>query len=481
MPTPAVHLISTSTVKPCFSRHYQPPQRCNLTPWDLSILSVHYIQKGLLFYRPNSSDGQEQEGLTITTIIERLKHSLSHAIAHFYPLAGRLVTEMDPSSSFIHIFIDCNDAGGEFIHAAADMTVANVLSPPDVPPIVRSFFPLTGAVNHDGHSLPLFAVQLTELIDGFFLACSFNHVVGDGSSFWHFFNSWSEISRKSIPLESDHVEITRPPVIARDFIHDVEKSPVRLHFSHPDEFIDRFSLPPLRERFFHFAAESIARLKAKANEEQKTGNKISSFQALMAHLWRSMTRARRLPDDLTTCCRYAIDNRSRLDPPLSRDYFGNCIQSKPVTATVGELLANGLGWAAWLLHDSVVSHSDATARQAYRAWIEAPFVYSLRILDAGAVVIGSSPRFDVYGVDFGWGKAVAVRSGQDNKFDGRVIAFPGREGGGSADMEICLAPEVMSALESDEDFMDAVSPTNERDTVGPTASQPTAVQLDGVL
>ena len=55
------------------------------------------------------------------------------------------------------------------------------------------------------------------------------------------------------------------------------------------------------------------------------------------------------------------------------------------------------------------------------------------------------------------GKAVALRSGYANKFDGKVSSYPGYEGGGSIDLEVCLSPDSMSALESDKEFMNAVS------------------------
>nr|KYP72357.1 putative acetyltransferase At3g50280 family [Cajanus cajan] len=76
------------------------------------------------------------------------------------------------------------------------------------------------------------------------------------------------------------------------------------------------------------------------------------------------------------------------------------------------------------------------------------------------VLISSSPRFNMYGNEFGMGKALAVRSGYANKFDGKVTSYPGREGGGSIDLEVCLLPHTMSELESDMEFMNAVSVSN---------------------
>jgi len=71
--------------------------------------------------------------------------------------------------------------------------------------------------------------------------------------------------------------------------------------------------------------------------------------------------------------------------------------------------------------------------------------------------MGSSPRFPMYDNDFGWGKPLAVRSGGANKFDGKISAFPGREGNGSVDLEVVLAPETMTGIENDAEFMQYVS------------------------
>ncbi|KAJ8617421.1 hypothetical protein MRB53_013607 [Persea americana] len=446
MAPPQVRHISKCTITPRRTlEETPPPKSCELTPWDLAILSVHYIQKGLLFFTPSSQKHPSNP------IVHLLKQSLSQALAHFFPLAGRLrIHHSSLSSSYV--FIDCNDAGAEFIHAAADVTVSDILDPIDVPQIVKSFFVFDGAVNYDGHSIPLLGVQVTELVDGIFIGCSFNQTVGDGTSFTHFFNMWSEITRRG---GEEIVCISAPPVTRRWF-GDLVPSLVCLPFSEADEFIERFAAPPLRERIFHFTAESIARLKAKANKGCKS-NDISSFQAICALVWRSVSRARKLPADQTTNCRLAIENRSRLRPSLSPHYFGNCIQTVTASTTVAQLLSHDVGWAAWLVHQSVVAHTDAIVRGTLDAWVKAPTVYHLSRFDSWSVMIGSSSRFDMYGNDFGWGRPVAVRSGYANKFDGKVTSYQGREGGGSVDLEICLLPEFMNALELDDEFMDVVS------------------------
>ncbi|PKA64440.1 putative acetyltransferase [Apostasia shenzhenica] len=459
---PTVEIVSKLTVtppEPCPSSA-AGSRRHHLTPWDIAMLNTHYIQKGLLFT-------DIPPCLSAHHIFHRLRISLAAALQHFYPLAGRLVTEKvigeDGEIAGVKVYIDCSGKGALLVHAVArNITAGDVLAVgKDTPSFVKSFFPLDGAISHDGHSDPLLAVQVTMLAFGdVFVACSFNHVVGDGIAFWNFFNAWAEIARSKVDLTGAGVKLSRPPVHERWFIEE-ENPPITLPFSDASQFIQRFSPPPLRERFFHFTGDSVAGLKSRANDESRTPTEktdtISSFQALIALIWRSITRARRLPPEQPTSCRMAIQNRSRLSPPLSPDYFGNSIYAVKATMTAGELEAKGLGWAARRLNEAIAGHTNAAVRRLLGEYYAAPAVYSLTMFDQESVMVGGSPRFDMYGCDFGWGKAAAVRCGPANKYDGKVSAFPGREGGGSVDLLVCLAPEFMEELLKDREFISSVS------------------------
>ncbi|WVZ18300.1 hypothetical protein V8G54_005622 [Vigna mungo] len=459
MGTPALRRISECFVKPHCSNHFSD-QICDLTPWDIAMLSVHYIQKGLLFKKPATLLHQND---FIQNLLEKLKHSLSLTLFHFYPLSGRLVTHKTQNPPSYIVSVDCNNSdGARFIHATLDITIADILSPFHVPPIVESFFDHHKAINHDGHSMPLLSIQVTELVDGVFIGCSMNHVIGDGTSYWNFFNSWSQIFQAQSQSENleYYVPISRQPIHNRWFPNNC-RPPISLPFKHHDEFIERSEKPlHLRERFFHFSAESIAKLKAKANSESNTTT-ISSFQSLSALVWRSITRARSIPSDQKTTCRLAASTRSRMEPALPEEYFGNSLHAVSAETTTGELLENDLGWAAWKLHVAVKNLNDRVVLQYLREWLDSPVIYQMgRFFEPYCVMMGSSPRFNMYGSEFGMGKAVAARSGYANKFDGKVSSYPGREGGGSIDLEVCLFSHTMSALESDKEFMHAVSHFN---------------------
>ncbi|XP_057518762.1 uncharacterized acetyltransferase At3g50280-like [Amaranthus tricolor] len=129
-----------------------------------------------------------------------------------------------------------------------------------------------------------------------------------------------------------------------------------------------------------------------------------------------------------------------------------------VTTTVGELLGQNLGYAASLIQQSVKNYNHKKVFDVISGWIKSPIVHQpLSTFDSNSVIMTSSPRFDVYGNEFGFGKAVAVRTGNACKIEGRVSSFPGYEGGGSVDLEICLTSESMRDLELNQEFMNAVS------------------------
>ncbi|XP_028770496.1 BAHD acyltransferase DCR isoform X1 [Neltuma alba] len=457
---------STTTVSKCTVYPSQPSslESLKLSVSDLPMLSCHYIQKGILLPPPPFS---------FPDLLLSLKRSLSITLSFFPPLAGRLFTDSD---GYVHI--QCNDAGVEFIHASAKhLATHSILYSPtltDVPGCFKEFFAYSKTISYTGHTLPLVAVQVTELADAVFIGCTVNHAIVDGSSLWHFFNTFAEICRGA--KISEFPEFTRDTVFNSSAVLKVPAGGPKVTFD--DE-------QPLRERVFHFSREAIQKLKLTANQyggngvtdstefvEKKANGEItpvtangtahkteeiSSFQSLSAQLWRSVTRARKLDPRKMSTFRMAVNCRRRLEPKMDAYYFGNAIQSIPTVAEVGEILSRDLRWCADLLHKNVVAHDDAKVRRGIEDWEKSPRLFPLGNFDGASITMGSSPRFPMYDNDFGWGRPLAIRSGKANKFDGKISAFPGREGNGSVDLEVVLAPETMAGLENDMEFMQYVT------------------------
>ncbi|XP_039121025.1 uncharacterized acetyltransferase At3g50280-like [Dioscorea cayenensis subsp. rotundata] len=446
-----IHILSKNTVHPSPTSSQEDKHGLNsniihLTPWDLRMLSVHYIQKGLLFTKPQPYNPHQT--------ISHLLSSFSLTLNHFFPLAGRLKTiKHNTSSPSLTIFLDCNNHGADFIHASApQVKIADIVEPLYTPTFVYSLFPLNGVLNYDGHTSPLLAVQVTELADGLFIGASLNHSVADGTSFWHFINSWSDICRNYNKNGENHILV--PPVLDRWFL-DSHPLPIRLPFGDSVEFIRRTELPLMNECFVQFSRKSLAELKAKANSEMGS-DKISTLQALMAHVWRSVTRARRLEAERETTYVVLVGNRNRVSPPIPEAYLGNTVFWISAQAQAGDIIERGLGWVASLLNKAVASQSEAKVHQMLTEWtIEPSFVYTDEFKPT-RLATGSSPRFNVYGNDFGWGPPITVRSGLGNKIDGKVTVYPSPEVGGMA-LEICLSSLVLGSLLKDEEFVEVVN------------------------
>ncbi|XP_055815966.1 uncharacterized acetyltransferase At3g50280-like [Solanum dulcamara] len=449
-----VSIISTWTVKA--AGHH--PDNCKiieLTPWDILALQIDYAQSGLLYPMPTIEQVRDLSKSTNTSsLIDHLRVSLARALDFYPPFCGRLetTTEQSGTTSF---FINCNNAGVEFNHAIADgVTIRDIIESNLVPHVVRDFFSLNGIQNQEATSQPCLAVQVTELVDGIFIGCTTNHVVADGTSHWNFYNSWAELSR-------GFNVISKIPFLKREFPFKIDHLSNRI--SIPNERIntgDKFKPPAvqmLRERVFHLTKENVSKLKAKANLEMNT-TKISSLQAVLAHVWVSVIRNRSLDHNQETTFEVSINMRERLNPPLTEGYFGNAIYPVTITIKTGELLEHGLGWAALQINETIASHDHEKLKCIYENWMNDPEVQKLGDLPSNYFMLHNSPRFDFYKYDFGWGKPIAHRSGVGNMLDGKITVSPGLKEG-SIILEICLSSETIQALEEDIIFREFVNST----------------------
>lgn len=210
--------------------------------------------------------------------------------------------------------------------------------------------------------------------------------------------------------------------------------------------------PQLREKVFKFSESAIDKIKSRVN--QFSGSKpFSTFQSLSAHIWRHVTIARDLkPDDYTVYTVFA-DCRKRVDPPMPESYFGNLIQAIFTVTGAGLLLANSPEFGAATIQKAIESHDAKAIEERNKEWESAPKIFQFKDAGVNCVAVGSSPRFKVYEVDFGWGKPEGVRSGGNNRFDGMVYLYQGKSGGRSIDVEITLKNSAMERLEKDDEFL----------------------------
>uniref|UniRef100_A0A0D9XAY6 BAHD acyltransferase DCR n=1 Tax=Leersia perrieri TaxID=77586 RepID=A0A0D9XAY6_9ORYZ len=433
-PAAAVTVTATRSVAPSAAK-------CVLATFDLPYITFYYNQKLLLYRLPNGASD-------FPDAVARISGSLSDALAYFYPLAGRIRQDDKDGGSFS---IE-GQQGAEVIEASADHVSVDELAgeecSDEAQKVLQLLVPYTGVMNLEGLHRPLLAVQVTRLKDGLAVGCAFNHAVLDGTSTWHFMSSWAELCRGAaapslLPAHnramarSVRVGLTLPPSAQAH-----EKSD------------PNGPKPPLVARVFSFPSSAVSRAKSAANAALPAGAKpFSSFQSLGAQIWRAVSRARALgPADITVFAVFA-DCRARLDPPLPAAYFGNLIQAVFTGVPAGMLLGSPPELAAGMLQKAIDEHDAGAIVRRLEEYEAAPKLFHYSDAGPNCVAVGSSPRFRVYDVDFGFGRPERVRSGGNNKFDGMVYLYPGRDGDGAIDVELSLQPEPMQRLEKDEQFM----------------------------
>ncbi|KAE8678288.1 BAHD acyltransferase DCR [Hibiscus syriacus] len=383
-------------------------KQCQLITFDLPYLAFYYNQK-LLFYK---CEGFEEK-------VEKLKDGLRVVLEEFYQLAGKLGKDEEGVFRVEH---DDDMDGVEVLEAAAEGIAVDELEADEGTSSLRDLIPYNGVLNLEGLHRPLLSVQLTKLKDGVAMGCAFNHALLCHRS-----------SSGPKPETRVKLDLSLPP-------NPIAASNGGAH--------------QLREKLFRFPEASIDKIKSKANSNPPSpaSKPFSTFQSLAVHIWQHVTKARNLkPEDYTVFTVFA-DCRKRVDPPMPESYFGNLIQAIFTVTAAGPLLANPLDFGALVIQKAIEAHDAKAIEERNKQWEAAPKIFEFKDAGVNCVAVGSSPRFKVYDVDFGWGKPEGVRTGSNNRFDGMVYLYQGKSGGRSIDVEITLEAGAMEQLEKEKTF-----------------------------
>ena len=171
----------------------------------------------------------KSNNITIPFSFEAMKNFLSHALIHFYPLAGRL--------HWIEggrLELDCNAMGVQLLEAYSEAELVELgdFAPTDA---VRDLVPKVDYTTPI-EEWPLLLVQVTRFCcGGLCVGVAISHTMVDGRSATHFINSWAKLCqgynledvdmpfldrtvlRSSEPVRTprfDHIEYTtKPPVL----------------------------------------------------------------------------------------------------------------------------------------------------------------------------------------------------------------------------------------------------------------------------
>ncbi|CAH9093195.1 unnamed protein product [Cuscuta europaea] len=280
-----------------------------------------------------------------------------------------------------------------------------------------------------------------------------SHVLVDGLSGLHFVNVWATIARGEQPSRADMPFLDRNVLQQRiDVISDTGLT--GFPFPQPPLLIGKSGNLEEREKptnllVLKLTKQNIDKLREIANEG---GAKYSRFEVVAGHIWRCATEARRHRSEQPTNLYVRVDFRSRLNPPLPPHYFGNAIIQAAATALSGELLRNGLGYAAGRIREAVMSITDEYVRKNLAMATQIPDV--AEFYGNPNMTITSWINLPLHRTDFGWGKEVYMGPGLV-RGDGKSFIMPLSGDGddnsngddGTLRVLLCLQQQYVEAFE----------------------------------
>nr|DAD48722.1 TPA_asm: hypothetical protein HUJ06_018659 [Nelumbo nucifera] len=434
-----VRKVSSKFVKPLFEG--DPPSSLNsgycipLSVFDKAAFNNHMA--GIYAYRPPIPPNAT------------IELGLRKALSEYREWAGRLGE--DESGDPVILL---NDAGVYFVEASADCTLHQAM-PLSPSPALLSLHPsLKGAE-------ALVQVQLTRFTCGS-LALGFtaHHLVADGHSASNFLVAWGQACRgleiSPRPMHNRAIFVPRdPPLIQFEHrgVEYMHKNPNQVN-PHPP-----FEITPAADDILvhkaHFTSEFLVKLKATASSENADNRPpYSTFESLIAHLWRAITRARGLKGlETVTKIRISVDGRSRLRPRIPNEYFGNLVLWAFPSAKVKDLLDEPLAFAARIIHQAIAEVNDSY----FKSFID---FANYRVKEEGLVQtaemeksfhcpnleVDSWLRIPFHKLDFGGSCIPYIFMPSYFPIEGLIFLLPSFIGDGSIDAFISLFQDNLDAF-----------------------------------
>ncbi|CAL4929463.1 unnamed protein product [Urochloa decumbens] len=432
---------ASTLVKPVYSiPHPLAGEKVQLTVFDRAALDL-FVPTVLAYPEPAPSS-------------EAIKEGLRRAVALYPHLAGRLAVD-HRGRRFLHV----NNEGVLVIEAALSIDLANVLA--DGMAAAANVNELYPMLPEENVGAALLQIKLNRYrCGGLVIGIICHHHVADGHSMSTFFTTWASAVRAG----KDDFTVPSPPFLDRaaTAVPRATPAPVFDHRSiefkgrDDDELIsskpDAVVVPrahKIRNLTVHFTDEFVAGLKARAG-----GVRCSTFQCLLAHVWKKITAARGLQPEEFTQVRVAVNCRGRADPAMPMDFFGNMVLWAFPRLQVRDLLNSSYGRVVHAIRDAV-------------ARVDAEYVQSF--VDFGAVADASGEElvataaaagtmlcpdlevdswlgFQFHRMDLGTGPPCAFLP-PDLPIEGLMIFVPSRAAKGGVDLFVAMAECHVEAFE----------------------------------
>ncbi|KAL4593831.1 hypothetical protein ACB092_M010500 [Castanea dentata] len=424
-----VEVFSNENIKP------SSPTPTHLRYYQLSFLDQMLppiYASSLFFYTKNDAYFKISTDTT-KSFSSVLKQSLSDVLTRYYPLAGRIKDNLN---------VDCNDEGVLFREAQVKCKLSDIVTNPN-PAEFNRFLPCD---IDDTHNLT-FAVQVNYFTcGGIAIGACISHKIADGTSFIIFMKNWAATARGQTDINPQFQASTLFPPTST------------LPGLKPETGMTKEKLVLKR---FVFSSVTIEALKEKYVESSDLECPLhpSRVEALSAFIWSRFVAATQenCGHKKLNLVLFAVNLRTRMDPPLSEMFFGNIIQ----VATVILLTEERIGLVGKLRAAiRKIDNEYMKKLQDHIQHLDFLKEASEKVLKQDIVQFNFTSwcRFPIYEMDFGWGNPMWI--GKVSSPFKNTTVFIDTKSGDGIEAWVNLKEEDMAKFESDPELLAYASTTS---------------------
>ncbi|XP_074286152.1 acyltransferase GLAUCE-like [Silene latifolia] len=357
---------------------------------------------------------EEDKKAPTNDIAEKVKKATCELLIPYYFMAGRLKFNGD-----LHkLELVCNNVGIPFVSASSKLMLSD-LGDLSLPNPTFGYFIHRPNVYGKLDERPLLTIKVTRFkCGGFSVGFLTSHAILDGKAACEMFlnlvsickgeglkfpvicNNRTSIKARNPPTikypHNEYIMLPKISSLATAFTTSYESAPSPLIFA------NKYS-----HKLFKFNLQMITLLK------DKSKIKCSTFEAIIAHIWKQRTKAVfDKSDDLSTVL-FAVDIRSIISPPLPNGFVGNAVVTAFATSKVNDLLENPISFGVRLIKEAKERITEDYIRSVID-WLE---IYKgIPATTNGNFYVSAWCKLPFGDLDFGYGRPIhmgPVLSGSD--------------------------------------------------------------------
>ncbi|XP_022986173.1 phenolic glucoside malonyltransferase 1-like [Cucurbita maxima] len=416
-----------------------------LTLFDLSFFSAPPTQH-ILFYSLSP-----HQLLHLDSILLNLKHSLSHALSHFLPLAGSLVWPPQSPDPFILY----NPGDSVSLTIAKTHADFHLLSSNHARKATESHFLVPQLPTSDTIA-PAMSLQITLFPkSGFCIGIITNHVVSDAKTSTMFLKSWASIcstlnntnnkNPPTLPSELtpcfDRTSATDPNGLHTIYVKSFEIFVPKLLGLAPKEVIS----DDVVYATFELTCIDIEKVRRRVvATSSSTPRRLTTLMLAFSLASTCIVKAQRIAPECKIGLIFLVDWRARMDMLGGLNYFGNCVSAYGVFAEARELEEeNGMAMISNKISEEIEEIEKNGKENKIVEMLEAISERWRKEMPIDKlIIVAGSPRLGVYDIDFGWGRSKKVEQVSISP-NGVFSMAESRNGDGGVELGIALPPQAM--------------------------------------